>query len=109
MIDPVVGVGQSSIDMENLAAGCPGVADATVIGNPHPQWEERPLLVVVAAATEPATAKSIYAFLDGKIAKWCMPDDIVFVEALVYGATGKVQKMELRRRYAEHYTTRQTD
>jgi acyl-CoA synthetase (AMP-forming)/AMP-acid ligase II len=99
----------SSIDMENLAAGCPGVADATVIGIPHPQWEERPLLVVVAAATEPATAKSIYAFLDGKIAKWCMPDDIIFVEALVYGATGKVQKMELRRRYAEHYTTRQTD
>ena len=99
----------SSIDVENLAAGCPGVAEAAVIGIPHMTWEERPLLVVVPAAADPATAKSIYAFLEGKIAKWWMPDDIVFVEALVYGATGKVQKMDLRRRYAEHYTTRKTD
>jgi acyl-CoA synthetase (AMP-forming)/AMP-acid ligase II len=94
----------SSIDVENLAAGCPGVADAAVIGIPHQQWEERPLLVVVPTATNPATAKSIYAFLEGKIAKWWMPDDIVFVEGLVYGATGKVQKMDLRRRFAQHYT-----
>ena len=98
----------SSIDVENLAAGCPGVAEAAVIGISHPQWEERPLLVVVPAATEAATAESIYAFLEGKIAKWWMPDDIVFVDALVYGATGKVQKMELRHRYAEHYTPRKT-
>jgi acyl-CoA synthetase (AMP-forming)/AMP-acid ligase II len=97
------------IDIENLAAGCPGVADAAVIGVPHQQWEERPLLVVVPATDDPATAKSIYAFLEGKIAKWSMPDEIVFVEALVYGATGKVQKMDLRRRYAQHYTTRKTD
>jgi len=95
----------SSIDIENLAAGCPGVADAAVIGIPHPQWEERPLLVVVATATTPATEKSVYAFLEGKIAKWWMPDRIVFVEALVYGATGKVQKMELRSRYARYYGT----
>ena len=95
----------SSIDIENLAAGCPGVADAAVIGIPHPQWEERPLLVVVPTATDPATEKSIYAFLEGKIAKWWMPDRVVFVEALVYGATGKVQKMELRSRYAKYYGT----
>jgi 3-(methylthio)propionyl---CoA ligase len=95
----------SSIDLENLAIGCPGVADAAVVGIPHPQWEERPLLVVVPAAAEPATAKSIYAFLEGKIAKWWMPDDIVLAESLVYGATGKVQKMELRRHYAQHYAT----
>ncbi|WP_426610469.1 AMP-binding enzyme [Bradyrhizobium sp. McL0616] len=95
----------SSIDLENLASGCPGVVDAAVIEIHHPQWEERPLLVIVPAATNPATAQSIYSFLEGKIAKWWMPDDIVFVEALVYGATGKVQKMELRRHYAQHYLT----
>jgi fatty-acyl-CoA synthase len=95
----------SSIDLENLASRCPGVADAAVIGIHHPQWEERPLLVIVPAATNPATTQSIYRFLEGKIAKWWMPDDIVFVEALTYGATGKVQKMELRRHYAQHYLT----
>jgi acyl-CoA synthetase (AMP-forming)/AMP-acid ligase II len=93
----------SSIDVENLVMGCPGVAEAAVIGIPHPKWEERPLLVVVPAAANTATAQSIVAFLEGKIAKWWIPDDIVFVEALRYGATGKVQKMELRRRFAEHY------
>ncbi|RXT49356.1 long-chain fatty acid--CoA ligase [Bradyrhizobium betae] len=93
----------SSIDLENLASGCPGVADAAVIGIRHPRWEERPLLVIVPDATNPATAQSIYRFLEGKIAKWWMPDDIVFVEALAYGPTGKVQKMELRSHYAQHY------
>jgi acyl-CoA synthetase (AMP-forming)/AMP-acid ligase II len=95
----------SSIDIENLAIGCPGVAEAAVIGIPHPQWEERPLLVIVPAASRAATANSIVAFLEGKIAKWWIPDDIVFVEALTYGATGKVQKMELRRRFGEHYSS----
>lgn len=98
----------SSIDIENLAAGCPGVAEAAVIGIPHPQWEERPLLVIVPAASEAATANSIIAFLEGKIAKWWIPDDIVFVEALTYGATGKVQKMELRRRFVGHYASRKS-
>jgi acyl-CoA synthetase (AMP-forming)/AMP-acid ligase II len=98
----------SSIDVENLAMGCPGVAEAAVIGIPHPQWEERPLLVVVPTASNAATAKSIIAFLEGKIAKWWIPDDIVFVEALTYGATGKVQKMELRGRFARHYSSRMT-
>ena len=51
---------------------------------------------------------SIVAFLEGKIAKWWIPDDIVFVDALSYGATGKVQKMELRRRFARHYSSRMT-
>jgi len=96
----------SSIDVENLAIGCPGVAEAAVIGVPHPQWEERPLLVVVRAAEGAATASSIIAFLEGKIAKWWMPDDVIFVDALSYGATGKIQKMELRQRYASHYSLR---
>jgi fatty-acyl-CoA synthase len=98
----------SSIDIENLATGCPGVAEAAVIGIPHPQWEERPLLVVVPTASNAATARSIIAFLEGKIAKWWIPDDIVFVDALTYGATGKVQKMELRHRFARHYSSRMT-
>jgi acyl-CoA synthetase (AMP-forming)/AMP-acid ligase II len=95
----------SSIDVENLAMGCPGVAEAAVVGIPHPKWEERPLLVVVPLAGAALTAQSIAAHLEGKIAKWWMPDDVVFVDALSYGATGKIQKMELRRRFAGHYST----
>jgi 3-(methylthio)propionyl---CoA ligase len=98
----------SSIDVENLAVGCPGVMEAAVIGIPHPKWEERPLLVVVPAASGRPTAQSIMAYLEGKIAKWWMPDDVVFVEALTYGATGKIQKMELRRRFMGHYSERGT-
>jgi len=94
----------SSIDIENLATGCPGVAEAAVIGIPHPKWEERPLLVVVPAPGATVSVQAVVSFLDGKIAKWWMPDDVVFVDALSYGATGKTQKMELRRRFAEHYS-----
>jgi len=94
----------SSIDVENLAMGCPGVAEAAVVGIPHPKWEERPLLVVAPQAGATVTVQSIAAHLEGKIAKWWMPDDVVFVEALSYGATGKIQKMELRRRFAGHYS-----
>jgi 3-(methylthio)propionyl---CoA ligase len=98
----------SSIDVENLAMGCPGVAEAAVIGIPHPLWQERPLLVVVASPQAGATSASISGFLEGKIAKWWMPDDIVFVDALVYGATNKVQKMELRQRFVGHYAARRS-
>jgi 3-(methylthio)propionyl---CoA ligase len=84
--------------------GCPGVAEAAVIGVPHPEWEERPLLVVVPLAGATVSAQSIARYLEGKIAKWWMPDDIVFVDALSYGATGKIQKMELRRRFAGYYS-----
>jgi fatty-acyl-CoA synthase len=93
----------SSIDIENLASGCAGVAEAAVIGVPHPKWEERPLLVVVPARDATVTRQSIVAHLEGKIAKWWMPDDVVFVDALSYGATGKIQKMELRRLFMGHY------
>jgi fatty-acyl-CoA synthase len=91
----------SSIDIENLAMGCQGVVEAAVIGIPHPTWEERPLLVVVAASG--VTKQSISAHLEDRIAKWWMPDDIVFIDALRYGATGKIQKMELRHRFKGHY------
>ena len=82
----------------------PGIAEAAVIGIPHPKWEERPLLVVVPAPGATVSVQAVVSFLDGKIAKWWMPDDVVFVDALSYGATGKIQKMELRRRFAEHYS-----
>jgi fatty-acyl-CoA synthase len=93
----------SSIDIENIVAGCPGVLDAAVIGIRHPKWEERPLLVVVPKPDANMSVGAIKAFLDGQIAKWWMPYDVVFAETLTYGATGKIQKMELRRQFAEHY------
>ena len=82
----------SSIDIENLATGCPGVAEAAVIGIPHPKWEERPLLVVVPAPGATVSVQAVVSFLDGKIAKWWMPDDVVFVDALSYGATGRSRR-----------------
>ena len=93
----------SSIDIENIVVGCPGIVDAAVVGIPHPKWEERPLLVVVPKPDANLSAGAIKAFLDGKVAKWWIPDDIVFAKALTYGATGKIQKMELRRQFAGHY------
>ncbi|SRR5260221_9392385 len=98
----------SSIDIEKLAVGCPGVAEAAVIGIPYPKWEERPLLVVVPATGATATAESIAAYLEDKIARWWMPDAVVFVDPLCYGATGKIQKMELRPRFANHYSSTAT-
>jgi fatty-acyl-CoA synthase len=93
----------SSIDIENVVVGCPGVSEAAVIGVPHPKWEERPLLVVVPKPGANLSVTSIKSYLEGKVAKWWIPDDVVFAEALSYGATGKIQKMELRRRFADRY------
>ncbi|WP_084799746.1 long-chain-fatty-acid--CoA ligase [Bradyrhizobium sp. Ai1a-2] len=95
----------SSIDIENVVSGCPGVSEAAVVGIPHPKWEERPLLVVVVKSGFSVSTASIRAYLEGKIAKWWIPDDVVFADALSYGATGKIQKMELRQRFAGHYAT----
>jgi fatty-acyl-CoA synthase len=94
----------SSIDIENLVAGCLGVSEAAVIGIPHPKWEERPLLVIVPKRGANLSVGAVKAYLDGRIAKWWIPDDVIFADALSYGATGKIQKMELRRRFADHYT-----
>jgi 3-(methylthio)propionyl---CoA ligase len=95
----------SSIDIENVVAGCPGVSEAAVIGVPHPKWEERPLLVVVPKPGTSLSVATIKAYLEGRVVKWWIPDDVVFAEALSYGATGKIQKMELRQRFAGHYVT----
>jgi fatty-acyl-CoA synthase len=92
----------SSIDVENAALACKGVANCAVIGVPHPKWNERPLLVVVKApGAEPAKAE-ILDTLAGKMAKWQLPDDVVFVDALPLTATGKISKKDLRARFADY-------
>jgi fatty-acyl-CoA synthase len=92
----------SSIEVENAAVGCPGVAEAAVIGLPHPKWSERPLLVVVKEEDHEVDKNEILEFLEGKIAKWWMPDDVVFVDEIPHTATGKIQKMDLRKQFADY-------
>jgi fatty-acyl-CoA synthase len=89
----------SSIDLENLAVGHPKVAEAAVIGVSHPKWDERPLLVIVLKKGEQATKEDILGFMQGKIAKWWMPDDVVFVDEIPHTATGKIQKITLRQQF----------
>ena len=90
----------SSIQIESLAMGHPAVAEAAVIGVAHPKWDERPLLIVVLKPGQSAAKGDILAFLSGKIAKWWMPDDVVFVDSIPHSATGKIQKSALRERFA---------
>jgi fatty-acyl-CoA synthase len=89
----------SSIDLENLAVGHPAVAEAAVIGVFHPKWAERPLLIVQLKQGQSATAEDILNYMDGKIAKWWMPDDVVFVDAIPHTATGKILKTALREQF----------
>ena len=92
----------SSIEIENIAAGHPKALLAAVIGIAHPKWDERPLLLVKLKVGESATAEEFLRFLNGKIAKWWMPDDVLFVDDIPLGATGKIDKKLIRRRY-ENY------
>jgi fatty-acyl-CoA synthase len=92
----------SSIDLENAAVGHPAVQEAAVIGVAHAKWQERPLLIVVKKKDAEASAADIMKFLDGKIAKWWMPDDVVFVDELPHTATGKLLKTKLREQFARH-------
>ena len=89
----------SSIDLENLAVGHGKVAEAAVIGVPHPKWDERPLLVVVLKKGQQATKDEILGFMHGKVAKWWMPDDVAFVDEIPHTATGKIMKMALREQF----------
>jgi fatty-acyl-CoA synthase len=89
----------SSIEIENLVRGHPKVALAAVIGVPHPKWEERPLLIVELRRGERATREEILGFLKGRIAGWWMPDDVLFVDEIPLGATGKIDKKRLRELY----------
>jgi fatty-acyl-CoA synthase len=92
----------SSIDIENLAVGHPKVAEAAVIGIRHPKWDERPLLVIVLKKDQAATKDELLGFLQGKIAKWWMPDDVVIVDEIPHTATGKIQKITLRERFKDY-------
>ncbi len=94
----------SSIELENIAIAHPAVAEAAVIGIAHPKWDERPLLLVVLKKDSTATKEEMLAFFDGKIAKWMLPNDAVFVTELPHTATGKLQKRTLRETWAGHYT-----
>ncbi|MFK8015046.1 MAG: long-chain-fatty-acid--CoA ligase [Gammaproteobacteria bacterium] len=91
----------SSIEIENVAVGCQGVAEAAVIGRPHTKWSERPLLILVREEGSTVEGDTVLGFLKGKIAKWWMPDDVVFVDELPHTATGKIQKRDLRDQFAE--------
>jgi fatty-acyl-CoA synthase len=92
----------SSIEVENVAVGCPGVAEAAVIGLPHPKWSERPLLIVRRAPGSEVSADEVLTFLDGKIARWWMPSGVEFVDEIPHTATGKIQKMDLRKRFKDY-------
>ncbi len=86
----------SSIDVENIAMAHPAVMMAACIGMPHPKWDERPIIAVVKRPDAQVTRDELLQFFEGKTAKWQIPDDVVFVDAIPLGATGKMQKMKLR-------------
>ncbi len=92
----------SSIDLENAAVDHPAVAEAAAIALPHPKWGERPLLIVVRREDAEVTGAQLRAFLAGKVAKWWLPDEVVFVDELPHTATGKISKLKLRERFADH-------
>jgi fatty-acyl-CoA synthase len=86
----------SSIDIENIAVAHPAVAMAACIGVKHPKWDERPIVVVVKKPEAQVTRDELLAFYQGKTAKWQIPDDVVFVDNIPLGATGKMLKTKLR-------------
>lgn len=92
----------SSVELENAAVGMDGIAEAAAIGLPHPKWDERPLLIVVPNAGTVLEPGAVKGYLSDKIAKWWMPDDVVFVEELPHTATGKILKTALREQFKDY-------
>ena len=92
----------SSIEIENVAVGCDGVTEAAVIGLPHPKWDERPLLIIIKDEGAELSKEDVLAYLEGKIAKWWMPDDVTFVDEIPHTATGKIQKLTLREQFSDY-------
>jgi 3-(methylthio)propionyl---CoA ligase len=92
----------SSIDIENIAMAHPAVAMAACVGMAHPKWDERPIIAVVKKPGANVTVQELLKFYDGKTAKWQVPDDVVFVESIPLGATGKMQKMKLREQLKDY-------
>ncbi|WP_454740494.1 3-(methylthio)propionyl-CoA ligase [Cupriavidus necator] len=95
----------SSIDIENIAVAHPAVAIAACISAHHPKWEERPIIAVVKKPGAEVTREELLAFYEGKTAKWQIPDDVVFMESIPIGATGKILKMRLREQLADYRLT----
>jgi len=91
-----------SIDLENIAMAHPAVAMAACIAARHPKWDERPLLIVVKKPGASLSREDLLQFYEGRIAKWWTPDDVLFVDAIPLGATGKMQKNKLREQYQDH-------
>lgn len=92
----------SSMDLENAAANHPAVAEAAVIGVFHPKWQERPLLLAVKREGKEVTREELLAFLAGRVVKWWVPDDVVFVKELPHTATGKLLKTKLREDFRDY-------
>ena len=92
----------SSIEIENIAVGHEKVQEAAVIGVAHPKWDERPLLIVIKNEGAAVSKEEILGYLEGKIAKWWMPDDVVFVDEIPHTATGKIQKLTLRQQFEDY-------
>ena len=92
----------SSIALENAAVGHPSIAEAAVIAMAHPKWQERPLLIAVKKPGSEITRQQLLDYLSDKVAKWWLPDDVVFVDELPHTATGKLQKRKLRERFEKH-------
>ncbi len=92
----------SSVELENAAVGCAGVAEAAAIGVYHPKWDERPILLVVRKADSAVSAADVQAYLGERVAKWWLPDEILFVDSLPHTGTGKILKSELREQYRDY-------
>ena len=92
----------SSIDLENVAIGHPDLLECCVIGVPHEKWDERPILLAIKKEGSSVDAAAVQDFLSDKIAKWWMPDDVIFVSELPHTATGKLLKINLRKEYQNH-------
>jgi fatty-acyl-CoA synthase len=92
----------SSVELENEIMGHPAVAEAAVIGLAHPKWGDRPLACVVLKPGEQATKDEVLAFVAGKVAKWWLPDDVVFVDEIPKTSVGKFSKKDLRNRFADY-------
>ena len=94
----------STIEIENIAIAHPKILEAAVVGVLHHKWDERPLLIIVSK--ENISKEEVFAYLKDKIAKWWMPDDILFLDDLPHTATGKVRKVELKEKYKLYLTSK---
>ena len=92
----------SSIELENAAVGAPGVQEAAAVGVFHPKWDERPILLIVKKPGAEVSEASVVDYLKDKVAKWWLPDEVVFVDELPHTATGKLLKRQIRDDYKDY-------